>query len=72
MGFGSPKPPSLSMPPPMAHPPTLGSTQIALAGLQARQRALAAEGEGDNSTVETGPEGLQEQANTAKSTLLGK
>ena len=73
MGFGS-KPPSgaaLSMPPPAAHPPTLGSTNIALAGIAAKERAAAAEGMGFDQTIKTSPQGLKTPPLTAPATLLG-
>lgn len=69
---GKPREPGVPMPPPAAHPPTLGSSQVALAGLQAKQKAAAAEGEGFDNTVGTSPGGLKEQPTTQKATLLGQ
>lgn len=73
MGFGETKPnvPQIGMPPPAAHPPILGSTQTALAGEAAKQKAAAAEGAGFDDTIATGPQGLKAPA-TAKTTLLGQ
>lgn len=59
------------MPPPAAHPATLGSNSIALAGQNARAMAAGAEGLGSNDTVKTSAEGLTTPATTAKATLLG-
>lgn len=66
-----PSPPSIAMPPPAAHPPTLGSANVALAGAAAKMRAAAAEGAGFDNTVATSPQGLSKPANTAPATLLG-
>lgn len=70
MGFMSPKPPAVPMPPPAAHPPTLGSASLAIASQQQKDRNKAAEGMGEDNTVKTSPEGLS-PADTTKSTLLG-
>lgn len=70
--FSGPSSPSISMPPPAAHPPTLGSQQVALAGLAARQKAAAAEGMGFDSTEVTGPAGTKAPQNEQKATLLGQ
>lgn len=73
MGFGGgPKAPSLTMPPPSAHPPTLGSAQVTEAAGIAKQKAAAAEGLGEDNTVATSPQGLQGKASTAPATLLGQ
>ena len=71
MGFGSPKPPQVQMPPPAAHPPTLGSSQ-ALSVAGAKNAAIAAEGMGADSTVKTSPQGDLTPQNTARTTLLGR
>lgn len=72
MGLGTkPVVPDIGMPPPAAHPPVLGSTQTALAGQAAKQRAAAAEGMGEDNTVATSPQGLK-APDTAKATLLGQ
>lgn len=72
MGFlmpSAPKPPTLPLPPPSAHPATLGSAQIALANQASKSAAGAAAGMGADGTIKTSPGGL-EPAKTAK-TLLG-
>lgn len=72
MGFlmpSAPKPPALPMPPPAAHPATLGSAQLALADSSSKAAAGAAAGMGSNGTIKTTPGGL-EPPKTAK-TLLG-
>lgn len=70
MGFGKPPtPPSVSMPPPAAHPPTLGSSEVALAGSLQKQKAAAAEGLGMDNTVLTSTQGTSTPQ--TKSTLLG-
>lgn len=71
MGFMSPKPPSVPLPPPSAHPPTLASSTTALAGLNAKIAGQQAEGKGMNNTVKTSPQGLAKPA-TATATLLGQ
>jgi hypothetical protein len=58
------------MPPPIAHPPTLGSSSTALASIEEKQRAQAAEGAGMDNTVKTRPSGLNPPS-TTKATLLG-
>lgn len=57
------------MPPPAAHPPTLGSASLAINTQASKDRARAAEGLGANDTVQTSSQGLKPSA-TAK-TLLG-
>lgn len=69
---GSPKVPSVTMPPPAAHPPTLGSTQSALTAEQSKQKAAAAEGAGFDNTIGTSPQGLKTTPKTTKATLLGQ
>lgn len=69
MGIKTPSPPSLPMPPPTAHPSTLGSQAIAQAGLLQQQRAKQAQGKGFNNTIATSPEGAA-PPQTAK-TYLG-
>lgn len=71
MGSVFPKAPGIPMPPPAAHPATLGSAQLALTGLEARQRATKEEGGGFNNTLATGPQGVKSE-NTSKATLLGQ
>ena len=66
----SPKMPP--MPPPAAHPATLASTSVALAGTNAKAAGAAAEGIGSNDTIKTSPQGLVAPASTAKATLLGQ
>lgn len=71
---GGPKAPSIPNAPPAAHPPTLGSSEVQLAGIQARQKAIAQEGEGFDNTIFTSPQGTQtpgEQPPKPPSTLLG-
>jgi hypothetical protein len=73
MGFGmGGASPSVPMPPPAAYPPTLGSADVSAAAQQAKSRARAAEGMGLDNTVQTSPEGVKNQTETAKSTLLGQ
>lgn len=72
MGFGSPPPPSIRMPPLAAHPSTLADTSVAAAGSNARLAAGAAEGMGFGDTVKTSPQGVQAKATTAPVTLLGQ
>lgn len=71
MGMPSMGNPGVPMPPPAAHPATMGSAQLALTGLEARQRASAQEGKGFDNTLQTGPEGVKSE-NTTKATLLGQ
>ena len=66
-GGGAPSPSSIPPPPPP--PPQLQSPQGADAAADARRRAQASSGFG--STILTGPMGLQDQATTAKKSLLG-
>lgn len=70
MGISTPAPPSVRMPPPAAHPPTLGSASIAQEQEQAKDRAAKADGMGFDDTVQTSPQGLKAPT-TAKTTLLG-
>lgn len=72
--FGNPGVPHVPLPPPAAHAPTLGNSTLQLIGLQARQRARAAEGQGFDNTIQTSPQGVTGQgtANGPPSTLLGK
>ncbi len=72
MGFGKPSVPGIKMPPPAAHPATLGSTSVALAGHNAKVAAEAAEGLGVGGTVKTSTQGDLTPAPTAKNTLLGQ
>lgn len=72
MGQYSPSLPKNSPPPPMAHPPTLGSTEVVLSGIEARQRAAAEEGEGFDNTIKTSPQGAQTPGTKAPTTLLGQ
>lgn len=71
LGGSTPSAPGIQMPPPAAHPPTLGSTQTALAGQTAKEKAAVAEGMGADNTIATGPQGTTTAPNTAKATLLG-
>ncbi len=72
MGQYKPAQPSLSPPPPMAHPPTLGSASVALTGLEARQRAAAEEGQGFDNTIQTSPQGVKTPTTKPPATLLGQ
>lgn len=65
-----PAPPNVTLPPPSAHPPTLGSASAALAAQTVKDKAVKADGQGMDDTVKTSPQGLQAPA-TAKATLLG-
>ena len=64
--------PSVPMPPPAAYPPTLGSANVIAAAQQAKSRARAAEGMGLDNTIQTSPEGVKSESETAKQTLLGR
>jgi hypothetical protein len=64
-------PPSVPMPPPAAHPATLGSSTVALQGQSANKAGAAAEGMGFDDTIKTAPGGLTQKASTATTTLLG-
>ena len=68
---GMPRAQGIPLPPPAAHPATLASTSIALAGQNAKTAGAAAEGIGSNDTIKTSPQGLVEPKSTAKATLLG-
>lgn len=71
MGMLSPpKPPSVQLPPPSAHVPTLGSASAQSAAARASSAATDAEGQGFDDTVKTSPQGLK-PPQTAKTTLLG-
>lgn len=73
MGFGGgPKPGPLSLPPPAAHPPTLGSAFSAIATQASNNAAKAAEGQGFDDTIKTSPQGDKTPPSTAKVTLLGQ
>lgn len=69
---GPPHPASPPMPPPAANPSTLGSTSVGAAGATTKAAAGASEGIGQDGTIVTSPEGLQEKANTSRATLLGQ
>ena len=69
MGFSSPTPPSVGMPPPAAHPPTMASAMVATAGRNAETVANAS---GRGGTVKTSTQGLKEKPSTAPVTLLGQ
>lgn len=69
--FPKPRVPTINMPPPAAHPPTMSTSEVQLAGIQARQRARAAEGKGLNDTIKTSPQGVSQPSSGAPSTLLG-
>lgn len=66
-----PSPGRVPMPPPAAHPQTLGSSAVAMAGAQNAAQAAKAEGMGFDNTVLTSPEGVRDRTQTAKATLLG-
>jgi hypothetical protein len=70
MGFMQPKPPAARMPPPAAHPPSLGSAATALEQEASKKRAAEAEGMGMDDTIKTSPQGLT-APQTARTTLLG-
>lgn len=67
---GAPKAPNIPVPPPAAHPATLGSSMVALSGNNVNEAGAAAEGMGMDNTIQTSPQGLTKPA-TAKTTLLG-
>lgn len=67
MGFATPSVPKV--PPPPAPAPSLPDQGVQNAGQN--QRNLAALAYGANSTILTGPEGLQTPAGTTNKTLLG-
>lgn len=69
--FKPPAPPAVQMPPPAAHPPTLGSAANALTGQTAKAKAASAEGMGSDNTVKTTPLGATAAPDTARTTLLG-
>ena len=61
-----PAPPSPAAPPP---PPQMADTSVQNAGIDLRDRAIAAAGPG--STILTGPMGLTQAPQTTDKTLLG-
>ncbi len=77
MGFSGPKyepPPPVPLPPPAAHPATLGSQNAITAGPKspgagARAAAGAATQDG---TIATSPAGVDQKPATARATLLGQ
>ena len=69
--FSTPKmamPPPPPAPPPQAAPPTRANAQAGQAVNRARAGAAATQG----GTIATGPQGLSQPPDTAKSTLLGQ
>ncbi len=66
----TPKPPSVPMPPPAAHPAVLGSSTVnsALKAQQARANAAVFT---DDDTIKTSPQGILKPVSTTKS-LLGQ
>lgn len=74
MGFGGspPTPPPVQLPPPAAHPATLGSAMSEIVRQKSEQTARAAAGKGSGGTVQTGQQGLKMEPPTAKATLLGQ
>lgn len=69
MGMPKPSPPNIPMPPPSAHPPTLGSSTVN-AALATQKAGAAAEIMGG--TEKTSPQGLKTKPSTAQATLLGQ
>lgn len=74
MGMFNPSPNTgrIDVPPPHAHPSTLGSVVSSSLGAIGKQKAAAAEGLGMDDTVQTSPQGLKNKPDTAKATLLGQ
>jgi hypothetical protein len=74
LAFGSPKVPSVPVPPPAAAPPTLANPAVSMAAANQRAMAAAAAGAGFAGTLENagGAQGLTPPTNqlTARS-LLG-
>jgi hypothetical protein len=70
MGFGTPHPPQVPLPPPAAHPPIMGANE-ALTTQENKEAAAASEGMGFGNTIKTSPQGLKTEATAAKATLLG-
>lgn len=73
MGFGGPSIPEvkpLPMPPPAAHPPTLGS--VAATSSITAKKSSGQQNSGFSGTIATSPQGLTEKASTSKATLLGQ
>lgn len=68
----SPKTGNIDIPPPHAHPSTLGSVVSSALGTVGKQKAAAAEGLGMDNTVQTTQQGLKDKPDTAKATLLGQ
>lgn len=68
---GAPKATAPPLPPPAAHPATLGSTASVMAGQNAKAAGAVAEGMGSSGTVKTSPQGILKEPSTAKATLLG-
>lgn len=71
MGGASPKPPSMAMPPPAAHPPVLGSSTVD-SSLKAQKARANTETFSADQTIATSPQGDLKTATTAKTTLLGQ
>lgn len=72
MSFGSaPKQQQLAMPPPAAHPATLGSINAQMM-MQSKKNASSSAGAGFQDTIKTSSQGVTEKATTAKATLLGQ
>lgn len=71
MGGSSPTPPSISMPPPAAHPGILGSSTADASMKAQKNRATASGPFNADKTIGTSPQG-DKPVSTAKSTLLGQ
>lgn len=72
MGFSAPPAPVVPPPaplPPAAHPATLATQAVAQIAAQSKSSAVG--GLGYDGTLATGPQGLTEKPNEAKTTLLG-
>jgi hypothetical protein len=73
MGFGGgPKPPSVSMPPPAAHPAVLGSGTVDAQLRAQKDRATSTNPFTADKTIATSPQGIQTAPTTARPTLLGQ
>lgn len=70
--FDPPKPANIPMPPPAAHPSTLGSASVGAAGADTAKAAKAADGKGMDGTVATSSAGVLDKPDTARATLLGQ
>lgn len=72
MGFGKAdiKAPTITMPPPSAHPAVLGSTLATT--IQANQSNAGKKASNLGGTVATSPQGLSDKPATAPVTLLGQ